>query len=143
MLAPDTERFFGRADALAELEHVYAAAVRGHPGLVLVTGDAGIGKSTLVARFTASKADARVLHGGCFGLVSTELPYGPVVQALRPLADDGDRAALSVDSTTLCAELGGDVTAAGEATRWSQSRLFESTLRLLAKKRTAHQTRRC
>jgi DNA-binding CsgD family transcriptional regulator/tetratricopeptide (TPR) repeat protein len=129
--APDTERFFGRADALAALEDAYASAVRGHPALVLVTGDAGIGKSTLVARFTASKAEARVLRGGCFGLVSTELPYGPVVQALRPLADDRDRGALSVDSTTLCAELGGDVAAVGETSRWSQGRLFESTLRLL------------
>lgn len=131
MLAPHTERFLGRADALAELEDAYVSAVRGHPGLVLVTGDAGIGKSTLLARFTGAKTDARVLRGGCFGLVSTELPYGPVVQALRPLADDGDRAALSVDSTTLCAELGGSVAAVGEASRWSQSRLFESTLRLL------------
>jgi ATP/maltotriose-dependent transcriptional regulator MalT len=130
VLARDTERFLGRADALAELEDAYASAVRGHPGLVLITGDAGIGKSTLLARFTAAKGDARVLRGGCFGLVSTELPYGPVVQALRPLADDGDRAALSVDSTTLCAELGGSVAAVGEASRWSQSRLFESTLRL-------------
>ena len=132
MLAPDTERFFGRADALAELADAYASALRGHPQLVLVTGDAGIGKSTLVDRFARSVPDARVLRGGCFGLVSAELPYGPVVQALRPVGEeDPDDAAFSVDGATLCAALGGSVTAVGEATRWAQSRLFESTLRLL------------
>jgi DNA-binding CsgD family transcriptional regulator/tetratricopeptide (TPR) repeat protein len=124
------ERFLGRGDDLAELEDAWAATVRGHPQLVLVTGDAGIGKSTLVAHFAEGRGEARVLRGGCFGLVSAELPYGPVVQALRPLGDDGSAPVSSVDGATLCAALGGSVSAAGEATRWAQSRLFEGALRL-------------
>ena len=133
MLVRNAERFVGRADALAELGEAYASALRGHPRLVLVTGDAGIGKSTLVEHFAAGQAEVRVLRGGCFGLVSAELPYSPIVQALRPLSedDDIDDSVSSVDGATLCSALGGSATAVGEATRWAQSRLFESTLRLL------------
>lgn len=128
-MAP-TEGLVGRADDLAELEDAWAAAVRGSPQLVLVTGDAGIGKSTLAAHFAERRSDARVLRGGCFGLVSAELPYSPVVQALRPLGAEGTAQISSVDGATLCAALGGSAPAVGEATRWAQSRLFESALRL-------------
>jgi DNA-binding CsgD family transcriptional regulator/tetratricopeptide (TPR) repeat protein len=124
------EGLVGRVDDLAELEDAWAAAVRGSPQLVLVTGDAGIGKSTLAAHFAERRSDARVLRGGCFGMVSAELPYSPVVQALRPLGAEGTAQISSVDGATLCAALGGSAPAVGEATRWAQSRLFESALRL-------------
>jgi DNA-binding CsgD family transcriptional regulator/tetratricopeptide (TPR) repeat protein len=127
---PPEERFLGRVDDLAELEDAWAAAIRGHPQLVLVTGDAGIGKSALVAHFAEGRPGARLLRGGCFGLVSAELPYSPVVQALRPLGAEGSTQISTVDGATLCAALGGSVSAVGEATRWAQSRLFESALRL-------------
>ena len=125
------ERFLGRVDDLAELEEAWASAVRGHPQLILVTGEAGIGKSTLVARFAEDRSEARVLRGGCFGLVSAELPYSPIVQALRPLGTEGTAQLSSVDGAALCAALGGSASAVGEATRWAQSRLFESALRLV------------
>jgi DNA-binding CsgD family transcriptional regulator/tetratricopeptide (TPR) repeat protein len=129
---PPAERLLGRVEDLAELEDAWAAAIRGHPQLVLVTGDAGIGKSTLVARFADGRGEARILRGGCFGLVSAELPYSPIVQALRPLGTEGTARVSSVDGATLCAALGGASSAVGEATRWAQSRLFESALRLFA-----------
>jgi predicted ATPase len=123
--AAGAEPFVGRDDALAALEQAWSGVRRGSPRLVLVTGDAGIGKSTLVARFLDGRTGALVLRGGCFGLVSAELPYAPVVQALRPLAEVPDAA-------PLCAALtGSGEPAPGEATRWAQSRLFETTLRLL------------
>jgi hypothetical protein len=123
--AAGAEPFVGRDDALAALEQAWSGVRRGSPRLVLVTGDAGIGKSTLVARFLDGRTGALVLRGGCFGLVSAELPYAPVVQALRPLAEVPDAA-------PLCAALtGSGEPAPGDATRWAQSRLFETTLRLL------------
>jgi DNA-binding CsgD family transcriptional regulator/tetratricopeptide (TPR) repeat protein len=128
--AAPTDSFLGRADDLAELEDAWAAALRGHPQLVLVTGDAGIGKSTLVAHFAEGRPEARVLRGGCFGLVSADLPYSPIVQALRPVGAEGTAPISSVDGATLCEALGGAVSAVGETGRWAQSRLFESALRL-------------
>ena len=50
----------------------------GHGSLVLVSGDAGIGKTTLV-EWLAREAEAEgclVLQGGCYDLTATP-PYGP------------------------------------------------------------------
>ena len=45
--------FVGRAGELAVLEAAAAAARRGQPQVVLVEGEAGAGKSSLLARFAA------------------------------------------------------------------------------------------
>lgn len=69
------------------------AAVRRHletgSGLMLVTGEAGIGKTTLVAA-AAAASDAFVATGHCLPL-STEVPLMPVIDVLRAVhdADDG------------------------------------------------------
>jgi DNA-binding CsgD family transcriptional regulator/tetratricopeptide (TPR) repeat protein len=73
--------FVGRADELAVLEAGAAAARGGHPKMVLVEGEAGIGKSTLLARFAAGLADAAVLRAS--GDEAERLvPYGIVGQLL-------------------------------------------------------------
>ena len=43
--------FVGRAGKLAVLEAAAAAARRGQPRVVLIEGEAGIGKSSLLAQF--------------------------------------------------------------------------------------------
>ena len=56
----------------------------GSGSLVLVSGEAGIGKTTLV-EWLASKAEAHgclVLRGGCYDLTTTP-PYGPWRELLR------------------------------------------------------------
>ena len=50
--------FVGRDAALAELDGVLAAAGQGRGALVLIRGEAGIGKTTLAAR-AADRAAAR------------------------------------------------------------------------------------
>ena len=54
--------FVGRARELALLEAAAAAACRGQPKVVLIEGEAGIGKSSLLGRFTQELDDARVLR---------------------------------------------------------------------------------
>lgn len=57
-------------------------------GLLLVSGEAGIGKTTLVEAATAN-AEVFVASGHCLPL-STEVPFLPVVEALRSILDRED-----------------------------------------------------
>ena len=68
------------------LAAAFAGAAAGTPGAVLVGGEAGAGKSRLVAEFTAQVRDrALVLAGGCVDLGGPSLPYAPFVTALIDL----------------------------------------------------------
>ena len=71
--------FVGRAGELAVLAAAAAAARRGQPGVVLVEGDAGGGKSTLLTRFASGLAGAAVLRAGG-DEAELLLPYGIVGQ---------------------------------------------------------------
>ena len=71
--------FVGRAGELAVLAAAAAAARRGQPGVVLVEGDAGGGKSTLLTRFASGLAGATVLRAGG-DEAELLLPYGIVGQ---------------------------------------------------------------
>lgn len=90
-----------RDEALATLDASARAAAEGHGRTVLVSGEAGIGKTTLLERFGAGLALGRLLWGGCESL-ATPRPLGPLhdvaAQAgarLRSLvATAHDRAAL-------------------------------------------------
>ncbi len=81
-----SDRFIGRADDLERLTGAYAEAAAGRPVFVLVTGEAGVGKSRLLeeARRGFEAAGATVLVGACIPL-GDELPFGPLAEALRPL----------------------------------------------------------
>ncbi|QIM20931.1 AAA family ATPase [Phycicoccus sp. HDW14] len=65
------------ADALGQHE--------GGGGAVLLGGDAGIGKSALVARLVEQAEGQRVLVGHCVGEVGTSLPYLPLVEVFAQL----------------------------------------------------------
>ncbi|MBI1299942.1 AAA family ATPase [bacterium] len=73
----------GRDDALAQLESCYHKAAAGSGSVVLISGEAGIGKSRLLQEFaTRWEAEALVLAGA--GLPGEQaLPYLPVTQILR------------------------------------------------------------
>jgi DNA-binding CsgD family transcriptional regulator/tetratricopeptide (TPR) repeat protein/type II secretory pathway predicted ATPase ExeA len=74
----------GRSETLAALE----AALERAPAVVLVAGDAGIGKTRLVREFTAA-ARATVLWGDCIPMQAGELPYAPFTAALRGVDERG------------------------------------------------------
>jgi predicted ATPase len=78
-----SERFVGREEYLAALDDV---------GTFLIVGDAGVGKSRLVAELErrAAEKGKLALVGECLELTDGELPYAPIVSALRPVVTDGD-----------------------------------------------------
>jgi DNA-binding CsgD family transcriptional regulator/tetratricopeptide (TPR) repeat protein len=77
----------GREEDLGRLNDALSRAQAGEPTAVLVGGEAGIGKTRLVDEFVAAlSGDARVLRGGCVPLTGGLLPYAPVAEMLRGLA---------------------------------------------------------
>jgi DNA-binding CsgD family transcriptional regulator len=75
---------FGRQPHLAHLSQLVDRLGAGRGGAVLVTGEAGIGKSRLIAetRSLALHTGVRVLEGSAFEL-DRAMPYGPIVDLLR------------------------------------------------------------
>jgi transcriptional regulator with AAA-type ATPase domain/predicted ATPase len=74
----------GRAKELAALERHLASAVRGHGQVVDIVGEAGIGKSRLLAELAtrARSHPARYLEGRCLP-TETHTPFFPFLQILR------------------------------------------------------------
>jgi DNA-binding CsgD family transcriptional regulator len=127
--------FVGRATELEELEAALRDAGDSKPSLAFVAGESGVGKTRLASELAARARDqgARVLSGDCIELGEGELPYAPLLGALRPLVREDDPAlaelspALRDDLATLLpglAEGPPDVAA-------PQSRVFEALLQLL------------
>src|SRR3984957_2650226 len=77
----------GRAAEMAALEAALDAVRQGEPAAVLVGGEAGMGKTRLIAEFTAAArgAGVRVLTGACLELGADGLPYSPFTAMLRDL----------------------------------------------------------
>jgi DNA-binding CsgD family transcriptional regulator len=75
----------GRRAELAALE----ACLPGRGRLVIIDGDAGVGKTRLVQTFAERAArDAAVLTGGCLQF-ETDIPYAPFAEALPELFTGG------------------------------------------------------
>ena len=80
--------FVSRSAELACLRAGLDRACAGEPALVVVGGEAGVGKTRLVSELTASIGEADdILVGRCID--GGRLPYGPIIQALRSrMAED-------------------------------------------------------
>ena len=74
--------FVGRDDELATFERAVAAARQGAPAVLLVGGEAGIGKSTLVME-GARRADAKLIVGRCLPMGGELIPLAPLAELLR------------------------------------------------------------
>jgi DNA-binding CsgD family transcriptional regulator len=75
----------GRRDALAHLDARRREAAAGHGGLVLVAGEAGIGKSRLLGEFRRQLASARVRVGVAHCSEFAQRPYAPILDALAEI----------------------------------------------------------
>ena len=81
--------FVGRVEELQTLEAARRRAADGDPAVVLVGGEAGVGKTRLITELTARYSDGtRVLVGGCVPVGDGALPYAPILEALRTLLAD-------------------------------------------------------
>jgi DNA-binding CsgD family transcriptional regulator/tetratricopeptide (TPR) repeat protein len=132
-----SSRLIGRAAELAALEAALADAADGRPSIAFVAGESGVGKTRLLAELVqrAREQDALVLTGDCVDLGESELPYVPLVSALRPLARSGDPAltgAVRDAVGPLLPGLGAALEPAEPgADTGAQARLFEGLLSLL------------
>lgn len=86
-----TTPFVRRDHEMSVLETAFTASLTGGPQLVLVAGEAGAGKSRLVAEFRKSvdRLGPRVLVGSCLDLGGA-IPFAPWADALRGLPLDAD-----------------------------------------------------
>lgn len=79
----------GREHLLVSLREAVAESHSGHPAVVLVSGEAGIGKTRLIAELLAEldehpTAEAPfVLRGSCSTADRTDVPWGPFLDVLR------------------------------------------------------------
>ncbi|HEY6759752.1 MAG TPA: AAA family ATPase [Baekduia sp.] len=92
----------GRDVELAALMEAVRDADAGRPGMAFVAGESGVGKSRLLsefARLARTEAGAKVLSGECVELGDGELPYAPLVGALRPLVRAGDPGLLGLPAS--------------------------------------------
>jgi DNA-binding CsgD family transcriptional regulator/tetratricopeptide (TPR) repeat protein len=128
-------QFIGRAAELAQLEELIDQATRGEPGFALIGGESGVGKSRLIDEFAtrAAAAGARVIAGDCIDLGDAELPYTPLVGALRAI--DGEELAQLLprgarDLAPLLPQIESEGADLGPASL-AQGRLFEMLLGLL------------
>src|SRR5215207_2620158 len=133
-----SSRLIGRSPELADLEAALADAADGRASVAFVAGESGVGKTRLLAELMRRARDggALVLAGDTvdFGGES-ELPYLPLVAALRPLARSGDPALTEPVRQAVAPLLPGLGTPGpgprSPADEGGQAQLFEGLLSLL------------
>jgi tetratricopeptide (TPR) repeat protein len=132
--------FVGRVEELGILEAAQERAGNSEPAVVLVGGEAGVGKTRLVSELAGRcrAKGARVLVGGCLPLGGEGLPYAPIVEALRPLPGELGVAAVRRLIGPSWSELARLLPVLGEPSggptgRAAQARLFELLLGLLGR----------
>ncbi|MDP4501157.1 helix-turn-helix transcriptional regulator [Nonomuraea turcica] len=140
--------FVGREEELGALSDSFDEAKKGKVTAVLLGGEAGVGKTRLVQRFTERCAadGAHVLFGGCVELSTEGLAYAPFTAALRQLVREQGPAAVAGllpegaqrDLARLLPEFG-EPSGDGE-TDTGRARLFEQFLTLLERLADARPT---
>ena len=131
--------FVGRSRELPILLGAADAAVSGRASLVLVGGEAGVGKTRLVAEVANRLRDDGwlILEGGTVALGDDGLPFGPIVEALRALVRNVDPGRIAdaagpalPELARLVPELSNVVTDASTPTShadWLQVHIFEGS----------------
>jgi len=131
----------GRAAELATIADGLGAAREGTATTILLAGEAGVGKSRLVAEAMrlANEQGMQVMRGACVNIGSAGVPYGPIVEALRELqrelppeemAELVGAGALDLARLVPSIGAGGAAEPTGQS-QWLQARLLEAVLGFL------------
>ncbi len=141
--------FIGRQPDLLALMEAVDRASAGEAAVILIGGEAGIGKTRLIDEVgaRAREGGALLLEGGCVSLGDGGgLPYAPIVEALRRLPAtlagsrfrdiefDDLRTPATAELGRLLPEFGAPAVADAGGTgrpEWAQARIFEGVLALL------------
>lgn len=123
------------------MERAFARSRDGEGSVILIGAEAGMGKSRLIGELTSVERSAGVvvLLGECLPLGDGELPYAPIVGALRSLVRDQGSDAVKELAAPVPPELArllpelvpGAVRPEYPALEGSQTRLFDALLSLL------------
>ncbi len=140
MARVSSPRLIGRVTELARLEGLVRSLDADGSQMLLLAGDAGVGKTRLVGEFTAraQSAKAHVLAGDCLQLGAAQFPFGPFVQALRQIPQQlhpGEllrlRRARGPELARIIPELGDAGAPQGIVDDFAANRMFEGVLELL------------
>lgn len=127
----------GRAAELATLLGALDDVERGSPSMILVAGEAGAGKSRLLAEFAtvARGRGALVALGGCVELREGGIPYGPFRELLRSILAQVPAAVFvergGVEGALVASHLAGvpaPIMAAAPPVPTDQARIYEAVL---------------
>ena len=137
--------FVGRRRELARLEAAFQRVGDGQPTMVLLAGEAGVGKTRLTNEFigTARAGGATVMIGGCLDVGGGGLPYAPFAEAFRTvdreagqLTTNAGSGAGATELHAMVASLSGGMSRHADDPLDSQgarARLFDSVLAILAR----------
>ncbi len=132
--------FVGRDAELESLSRALDRAAGAQPAFAFIAGESGVGKTRLLQELEtrAREAGARILRGQCLELGGAQIPFAPLIAALRPLARglagaeaEALPAATRNALADLLPELGGTGTREDDEPRARQGRVFEALLGLL------------
>jgi DNA-binding CsgD family transcriptional regulator len=83
---PDRQVFVGRAAELAEIAAIVTSAAAGRPGVALVHGEPGAGKTRLLDEVVSSvPPETVVARGAGVGFLGGRMPYAPLIATIRSL----------------------------------------------------------
>ncbi|MFE3461147.1 AAA family ATPase [Nocardiopsis aegyptia] len=132
-LADTSPLFVGRTEQLRQLgEHALRARTEAS-GTMIIGGDAGVGKTRLVAEFTATRPVGTVFAGGCLELGVDGLAYAPFTAVLRQVLRERGREAFEAAApggTGEFARLLPELGALPQGGQEARGLLFEQVLRL-------------
>lgn len=129
----------GREALIEQLSAAVRAARAGEPRHAVIGGEAGVGKTRLLAAVAeqARADDVRVLSGRCVAIGDAGLPFAPYTEILRRLVVQEGVAAMTALAGRAAADLARLVPALGPDDRatapelWTQLRLHEALVELL------------
>jgi ATP/maltotriose-dependent transcriptional regulator MalT len=141
--AARSDHIVGRTEQRARLSHTLDDVIDDGSRFVIIGGDAGAGKTTVVETFVAdlfgplADRKAQLIRGQCVPMGGEGLPYAPIVGALRDLVSQHGREQIlewaGVGRQALGALIPGLSAAPREADDTIRLQLFEAVTMLLEK----------